>query len=44
MAYMNRWLYKHASRIIVVGRDMFELMTRKTDGLDVPIAVDAAIG
>ena len=39
MAYMNRWLYKHAARIIVVGRDMFELMTRKTDGLDVPIAV-----
>ena len=39
MAYMNRWLYKHAARIIVVGRDMFELMKRKTDGLDVPIAV-----
>lgn len=39
MAFCNRWLYKHASRIIVVGRDMEELVGRKTDGLDVPITV-----
>lgn len=39
MAYLNRWLYKYAAKIIVVGRDMLELMTRKTQGLDVPIVV-----
>ena len=33
----NRWLYKYASRIVVVGRDMRELVGRKTEGLDVPI-------
>jgi glycosyltransferase involved in cell wall biosynthesis len=33
----NRWLYKHAARIIVVGRDMQELIARKTAGLDIPI-------
>lgn len=33
----NRWLYKHAARIIVVGRDMQELIARKTVGLDIPI-------
>lgn len=38
-AYFNRWLYKYAAGIIVVGRDMFELVKRKTDGLEVPIAV-----
>lgn len=39
LSYFNRWLYKHAAKIIVVGRDMDELMCRKTHGLDVPIAV-----
>ena len=34
---LNRWLYKHAARIIVCGRDMKELMTEKTAGLDIPI-------
>ena len=31
---LNRWLYKNARRIIVVGRDMHELMRRKTNGFD----------
>ncbi len=35
--HCNRWLYKYASKIIVVGRDMFELVGKKTYGLDVPI-------
>lgn len=35
--FFNRWLYKYASKIIVCGRDMFELIARKTEGLDVPI-------
>jgi len=35
--FFNRWLYKHAARIIVVGRDMKELLLRKTAGLDIPI-------
>ncbi len=39
VAFFNRWLHKHASQIIVVGRDMLELMRRKTAGLDVPISV-----
>lgn len=34
----NRWLYKYASRIIVCGRDMFELIEKKTEGLDIPIS------
>lgn len=34
---INRWVYKYASKIIVMGRDMNELFTRKTDGLAVPI-------
>ena len=38
MDRFNRWLYKNASRIIVVGRDMLELVRRKTAGLDVPIS------
>ncbi len=38
MDRFNRWLYKNASRIIVVGRDMLELVGRKTAGLDVPIS------
>ena len=37
MSVANRWLYKYAAKIIVVGRDMRELLTRKTAGLDVPI-------
>ncbi|HEV8592770.1 MAG TPA: glycosyltransferase family 4 protein [Pyrinomonadaceae bacterium] len=35
--YLNRWLYKYAAKIIVVGRDMRELVERKTAGLDIPI-------
>jgi colanic acid biosynthesis glycosyl transferase WcaI len=35
--YFNRWLYKYAAKIIVVGRDMRELVERKTAGLDIPI-------
>ena len=38
MTFFNRWLYKHASKVIVVGRDMRELVAKKTKGLDVPIA------
>ncbi len=34
---LNRWLYKHANRIIVVGRDMRDRVTQKSAGLDVPI-------
>ncbi len=37
--FANRLLYKHASKIIVVGRDMAELARKKTGGLDIPIAV-----
>ena len=37
VAFFNRWLYKYASKIVVVGRDMEELLERKTAGLDVPI-------
>lgn len=33
----NRWLYKHASRLVVVGRDMAERVRDKSAGLDVPI-------
>ncbi len=36
--FFNRWLYKYASKIIVVGRDMKELVSEKTSGLDIPIA------
>lgn len=35
----NRWLFKHAERLIVVGRDMKEKMEGKTQGLDIPIDV-----
>jgi colanic acid biosynthesis glycosyl transferase WcaI len=38
MNFFNRWLYKHAAKIIVVGRDMKKLVERKTEGLDIPIA------
>lgn len=37
VGHANRWLYKYASRIIVVGRDMKVLLERKTRGLDIPI-------
>ena len=35
--FFNRWLYKYASKIIVVGRDMEKLLESKTEGLDIPI-------
>ncbi len=35
--HFNRWLYKYTSKIIVCGRDMFELVSKKTQGLDIPI-------
>ncbi len=38
LSFANRWLYKYAAKIIVVGRDMIELVAKKTAGLDVPIA------
>lgn len=37
ISFFNRWLYKYASKIIVVGRDMHDLLVRKTSGLDIPI-------
>lgn len=37
MHFANAWLFKHAARIIVVGRDMAELVSARTDGLGVPI-------
>jgi glycosyltransferase involved in cell wall biosynthesis len=36
---VNRWVYKYASKIIVMGRDMKELFERKTSGLDIPVVV-----
>jgi colanic acid biosynthesis glycosyl transferase WcaI len=33
----NRWLYKHAQKIIVVGRDMADLVEKNSRGLDIPI-------
>jgi glycosyltransferase involved in cell wall biosynthesis len=38
LSFFNRWLYKYAGKIIVVGRDMKELVEEKTSGLDIPIA------
>lgn len=35
--FFNRQLYKYAAKIIVVGRDMQELIERKTSGLNIPI-------
>jgi glycosyltransferase involved in cell wall biosynthesis len=35
--FLNRWLYKHATKIIVVGRDMKTLVEAKSNGLDVPV-------
>lgn len=37
MNHANRWLYKYAAKIIVCGRDMNRLVTRKTEGLDVSV-------
>lgn len=34
---LNTWLYKHANRLVVVGRDMHERVSNKSKGLDVPI-------
>ncbi|MBX3299097.1 MAG: glycosyltransferase family 4 protein [Acidobacteria bacterium] len=36
---LNRWLYKHCERIIVVGRDMKLLLEAKTRGTPAPIHV-----
>ncbi len=35
--FFNRWVYKYASKVIVMGRDMNELFREKTTGHDVPI-------
>jgi len=35
--FFNRFVYKYAARIIVMGRDMKQLFERKTAGLDVPV-------
>ena len=35
--YLNRWLYKHARKIIVVGRDMKNLISKKSSGLNISI-------
>lgn len=37
--FCNRWLYKYAAKIIVVGRDMKVLVEKKTEGLDIPIEI-----
>ena len=37
--FFNRWLYKHAAKIVVVGRDMQLMIEEKTRGLDIPIEV-----
>lgn len=34
---VNRWIYKHTFRIIVVGRDMAETALEKSRGLDIPV-------
>jgi len=34
---MNRWVYKHARTIIAVGRDMKELLEKKTADLEIPV-------
>lgn len=35
--FVNRWVYKYAAKIVVMGRDMNELFLKKTAGLDIPI-------
>lgn len=37
--FANRWLFKHAAKVIVVGRDMRELTLAKSAGLEVPVVV-----
>lgn len=37
MHFVNSWLFKHAARIIVVGRDMAELIADRTNGLGASI-------
>jgi colanic acid biosynthesis glycosyl transferase WcaI len=32
----NRWVYKHAQQIIAVGRDMKQVLEKKTAGLQIP--------
>ena len=39
MHFGNSWLFKHAARIIVGGRDMAELVAARSDGLDIPISI-----
>ncbi|MEZ5425536.1 MAG: glycosyltransferase family 4 protein [Pyrinomonadaceae bacterium] len=39
LGFCNRWLYKYAAKIIVVGRDMERLLEEKTRGLDIPLKV-----
>ena len=39
MHIANSWLFKHTARIIVVGRDMAELVAARTEGLDVPVSI-----
>jgi glycosyltransferase involved in cell wall biosynthesis len=36
--FINRWLYKNAERVIVVGRDMEQLVRAKAKGLDLTIS------
>ncbi|MBK9530139.1 MAG: glycosyltransferase family 4 protein [Acidobacteria bacterium] len=35
--HVNRWVYKYATNIVVMGRDMNELFQKKAAGLEVPI-------
>ena len=37
VSFVNRWVYKYATNIVVMGRDMNELFQKKTEGLDVPV-------
>lgn len=36
---LNRWLYRHAKSLIVVGRDMQEKVLEKLCGADIPVIV-----
>ena len=38
MHFANAWLFKHSARIIVTGRDTAELVTARTEGLDVQVS------
>lgn len=37
--FLNRWLYKYTSRVIVVGRDMAVTAERKVGGLNIPVSI-----